>query len=187
MVEIKNLTFGYSSPIFENFSFSFPKSGIIALSGPSGSGKTTLLKLISGIIPSKCISVSGKSALLFQDNRLLPWFTVSENLSILSSKSNVLPYLALVGLEDAAKLYPENLSGGMARRVCFAATVAFEPDVLLLDEPTSNLDAENAEKIRAIIENFAKNKLVIMSTHSPEDLALADKIIYSEDFKNERN
>ena len=178
MVEIKNLRFAYGdNVIFDGLSVTLPERGVVALSGESGSGKTTLLNIVAGLIKREGVTVSGRVGYMFQDNRLLPWLTAAENVALLSKDGAYAEYLAAVGLSDEANKYPSELSGGQQRRVCFAAAAASEPDILLLDEPTANLDAENAEVLRSIIKIIADRALVVIASHSEEDLALAEKVI----------
>ncbi len=177
MVEIKSLTFGFDKPIFENFSYRFPEKGIVALTGSSGVGKTTLLRIISGLIKTDAVKKDGSVSFLFQDNRLLPWLTAYENISLLSENSDPHELLSRVGLLEYKNFYPAQLSGGMQRRVAFSAVLAANASVILLDEPTANLDKENAEIIRELIKEAAKTALIIIASHVTEDVALADEVI----------
>ncbi len=177
MVEIKNLTFGFDKTIFNNFSYRFPDKGIVAVTGSSGAGKTTLLNVIAGIIKTDAVTREGTLSFLFQDNRLLPWLTVLENAELVSKEKNADEFLKKVGLSLYLNHYPDALSGGMQRRASFAAALSAKADVILLDEPTANLDKENADIIRALIKEASKSSLVIISSHVDEDVSLADEVI----------
>ena len=178
MVEIKNLRFAYGeNVIFNGLSVTLPERGVVAVTGESGSGKTTLLNVIAGLIKCEGVTVTGRVAYMFQDNRLLPWLTAAENVALLSKDGSYAGYLAAVGLSDEAKKYPSELSGGQQRRVAFAAAAASEPDILLLDEPTANLDKENADVLRSIIKTVSGKALVVIASHSEEDVAMAEKVI----------
>ncbi len=177
MVEINNLDFGFASPLFEGFSYSFGDSGIVAVTGGSGKGKSTLLNIIAGLIKTDAVRKDGGVAFLFQDNRLLPWLTAKQNVELLSNGADADELLSKVGLSNFKDYYPRDLSGGMQRRACFAATLAANAPIILLDEPTANLDLENAEIIRRLTKEASKKALVIIASHSEEDIAIADRVI----------
>ena len=173
------------------------KGEFVALMGPSGSGKTTLLNLIAGLDnPTKGeLKVAGERidqlsggalakwrsrniGFIFQFYNLLPVLTAERNVEVpllltkLSSaqrKVNVAAALQLVGLADRAKHKPNELSGGQQQRVSIARAIVADPTILVCDEPTGDLDRENAEEILGLLQmlNSKHGKTIIMVTHDP--------------------
>ena len=150
--------------VLRGVSFDLPVGEIVAIVGPSGAGKSTLLNLAAGLILPDQRRASGSSAghtagavdwsrvgYMFQDDRLLPWRVALANVT-LALEAGAMPAaerrrrardaLDLVGLADFAKAYPHQLSGGMRSRVALARSLVGEPDLLLMDEPFSRLDAQ---------------------------------------------
>lgn len=174
---------------------SFEVSGNVFASvvGPSGCGKSTLLNIVSGIeSPSSgSVSVSENGAAarfgyVFQDPRLLPWRTVMDNmLYVLDDKGDqarerARRYLAMVSLDDAESKFPSQLSGGMQQRVGIARAFSVEPDLLLMDEPFSHLDAITARALREQLQEIwvKTQKTVLFVTHDVmEAVQLSDRII----------
>lgn len=168
-----------------NFKKDIESGKITALFGESGAGKTTLLKIIAGIIKPKLgrIEVDNelwfdssknfslalqkrKIGFVFQDYALFPNMNVKENIAYAtSSKAKVSELLALMGLENLAKIYPKHLSGGQAQRVALARALAREPKILLLDEPLSALDfkmrANLQDELVKILEYFKISTLLV--------------------------
>lgn len=190
-------------PVIKDISFSVRKGEFFSLLGPSGAGKTTLLRIIAGletpergevIIEGKVVADSKKSvppekrgiSLVFQDLALFPHLTVYENvafgLSSLKKKerdSRVQELLRMVGLEDKAKRFPCELSGGECQRVALARALAPYPRILLLDEPFSNLDKNLKEKIGEEVRKIVKSLGIttILVTHDQEEaLVLSDRM-----------
>lgn len=182
MIEILNLTF---SNVFENLNLVLPDSGISAIIAPSGCGKTTLLNLISGLLTPdsgeiKITPKNAKISYVFQDKRLLPWYTVLKNISIVTEKSQdqIKDCLLKLGIgEDLWNKHPDELSGGECQRVCLAKALLFDGDILLLDEPFTGLDADNRQKAASLVKEFSKDKLVVLVSHIAEDILLADNEI----------
>ena len=181
----------------------------VFLVGPSGSGKSTIIKLLTGeIVPtSGQIAVNGFSltniaerqipllrrsvGVIFQDFRLIEKKTVYENLgfamrAVGSSPREIkkrIPYvLELVGLEGKTDRYPNELSGGEQQRVAIARALVNNPEVLLADEPTGNLDRQNAEEIMRLLEEInAQGTTVIVVTHSQEIVDSMQKRVITMD------
>ena len=170
---------------------------IISLVGQSGCGKSTLLRIIGGLekastgfikLNNKIIKKpSSNIGMVFQDPRLMPWLNVYDNikLSILNEnkkqqKVKISKTLQKVGLENCEKLWPRELSGGMAQRVAIARTLVREPKVLLLDEPFSALDSFTKTNLHQHLkELWASLKLtIIMVTHDiNEATSMSDRIL----------
>jgi putative ABC transport system ATP-binding protein len=175
----------------------------VALMGPSGSGKTTLLNCIAGIDrpTSGTVTVGGTDVtslsegalakwrshhvgFIFQFYNLIPVLTAVENVELpllLTSLSKqqrlerALIALRVVGLADRAKHYPRQLSGGQEQRVAIARAIVADPDVLVADEPTGDLDARSAEDILDLMETLNREfkKTIVMVTHDPRAAARA--------------
>ncbi len=183
-----------------NITFSIEKGKICAIVGESGSGKTTLLRLISGLetpdfgtitINDTVVSSISKITnpqdrnvgLVFQDFALFPHLTVAANITYgmpIKNKDKLSKMLTLVGLEGYEKRYPNQLSGGQQQRVALARTLAANPQLLLLDEPFSSLDAHIKVQLRNEVKTIAEKTgiTVIFITHDITDaLAISDEII----------
>jgi NitT/TauT family transport system ATP-binding protein len=175
----------------EDVSFSVKKRESVALVGPSGCGKTTLIRMICGLEQPTGGSVlyqgkpivepNRKIMMIFQTFAILPWKTVQENVefALLDKPKEQRAEIArhfidLVGLDGFEASYPRELSGGMKQRVGIARAISTEPDVLLLDEPFSALDALTANNLRNEVLRFYlsrkhKPDVLIMVTHSIEE------------------
>ncbi len=181
MIEIKNLSFSYyDNKIFENLNLRVNDGERIILRGESGIGKTTLLRLILGLEKAQKGEINlngGKSSVVFQEDRLLPFKTVKENLTLFADEKTVLDSLSLLGLSDAAELYPAELSGGMARRVAIARALSVEADIYILDEAFSGLDSENIEKAAHFINEKTAGKILIAVSHNENDAQLLNSVV----------
>lgn len=158
------------------------------LLGKSGCGKTTLLRLLAGLETpdgGRIRFPSGeKKAIVFQEPRLMPWLTVAENIAFSGKRKGAIAgrvngWIALMGLEGFEKAYPDQLSGGMQQRVAIARVLAYDPALILMDEPFAALDYFTRETMqKETIRVFRQSaKTVVFVTHSlDEALALGQTI-----------
>jgi NitT/TauT family transport system ATP-binding protein len=179
-------------------SLSIPDNRFVSLLGPSGCGKTTLLRMINGLIqPDRgSIRVSGapprpgpQTSLVFQSFRLIPWQTVRNNVAFglaitgmprAERLERADRYLALVGLQRFADVYPSELSGGMKQRAALARALATDPEILLMDEPLASLDAQSRELMQIeLMRIWSKRRgVVLFVTHSVDEaILLADQVV----------
>lgn len=180
--------------VLDDIDFEMSGQTFVSLVGPSGCGKSTLLNIVSGVEPLTggnltLLSDDGQPAKLgyvFQDPRLLPWRTVMQNMLYVqserseSTEGRMLEYLDMVGLRDNADYFPAQLSGGMQQRVGIARAFGVEPDLLLMDEPFSHLDAITARGLREQLQEIwnRTKKTVLFVTHDVmEAVQLSDRII----------
>ena len=190
----------------ENLSLSVGKGDFVALMGPSGSGKTTLLNLIAGVdTPTSGTLRIGSSQLdqmtreqltkwrsknlgyIFQLYHLMPVLTAYENVELpllihsISKKERqekVEKVLELVGLLDRRLHRPKELSGGQEQRVAIARALVTNPNLIVADEPTGDLDRKSADEILEILQSLSEihNKTIVMVTHDPKAADSASKI-----------
>jgi putative ABC transport system ATP-binding protein len=183
--------------VLDSLSLDVPEGEFVALMGPSGSGKTTLLNLIAGIDQptSGAVFVGGKNIAVLSEGELAKWrshsvgfiFQFYNLIPVLSAVENVelpllltslskkerreraLTALKVVGLADRSSHYPRQLSGGQEQRVAIARAVVTDPQVLVADEPTGDLDAKSAEEILQLMETLNRDfkKTIVMVTHDP--------------------
>jgi iron(III) transport system ATP-binding protein len=201
-VAIEHVSFGYGlTAVLEDVTLEVRKSEFFAFLGPSGSGKTTLLRLIAGfgtpnqgriLIGDRDVTGlppwSRKVGMVFQSYALWPHMTVAKNVAFGLERRRlpraeitrkVRAALELVGLAALAERRPAQLSGGQQQRVALARTLVIEPDVLLLDEPLSNLDAKLRVDMRAELKALQRKLGItaIYVTHDQEEAnAIADRI-----------
>lgn len=174
--------------VLDKFSLKLPKYGTVCLFGPSGCGKTTILRCIAGLEKLDSGTVSGmerrKLSFLFQEDRLLPWCTAKENISAVikndknKSDAEAEQWLRLVGLQDAASLYPYQMSGGMRQKAAAARALAYGGEVYLLDEPLQKLDRRNKLKLMELFKKYTEKKISVLVTHNMEEAKELADVIY---------
>jgi putative ABC transport system ATP-binding protein len=187
-----------------------PRGDFLALMGPSGSGKSTLLHLIAGLdVPTqgRLLVLDQEPAAMdertlarwrnhhigfvFQSFNLIPVLTAQENVELplkltrLSSADRherARTALRLVGLDDRAEHFPRQLSGGQEQRVAIARAIVTDPDIILADEPTGNLDAASAREVLTLLQKLNRDfgKTVVMVTHDPHSAAASSHLIHLE-------
>lgn len=193
--------------IFDNLNLSINRGELIVLLGRSGSGKSTLLNLISGIdIPNQgTILINGLDitalserqrtlyrrshiGFVFQAYNLIPTLTVAENLLLplellnrLSPKEHLKAkeLLASLALSEYADSYPDCLSGGEQQRVAIARALIHNPEIILADEPTGNLDLDTGQKVMQVLDDLVRKTgtTLLMATHSREVMGIADRVL----------
>ena len=208
MLEVSGIRVEYPAPrgartVVDGLSLQLSRGEIGCLLGGSGCGKTTVLRAIAGFEPvragrivlaDRTLSAPGQGVppeqrrvgLMFQDHALFPHLDVASNIGFgLASRprgereARIGELLALVGLSDRARSYPHELSGGQQQRVALARALAPSPEVLLLDEPFSNLDADTRQRLAAETRDLLKatGTAVLMVTHDQaEAFAVADRV-----------
>ncbi|MBQ8303106.1 MAG: ABC transporter ATP-binding protein [Clostridia bacterium] len=179
MLSIKELSKSYGEKkLFENFSYEFPNAGVYVISGNSGIGKTTLLRMIAGLDTSYKGKIIGGGtqnvSFAFQEYRLFPELTALQNAffanSDTKSEAECKSILFSLGFTDVdINLLPNELSGGMKQRVSLARAFLKDAPILLLDEPTKELDPQNVDLVYRQILMYSKNKLVIIVSHNEDD------------------
>lgn len=210
MIQTNSLTFAYprSAPLFQNFNWQVQRGETWAILGSSGCGKTTLLYLLAGLRTptSGTVQIDGeqilrprpRSGLILQDYGLLPWATVRENAGLglrvrnfygqdgkhtpedFQPENNVDHWLNRLGLSEVAEKYPSQISGGQRQRTAIARTLAVSPDLLLMDEPFSSLDAITREDLQNLTVSLCEeqNLTLVIVTHAIEEaVSMGRKIL----------
>jgi NitT/TauT family transport system ATP-binding protein len=204
-IEVRNVSLVYDTPAgsvtgVDRVSFDMEQSQFLCLLGPSGCGKTTLLNIIAGFLTPTAgeIRIGGETlrgqgtdrGIVFQDfAQLFPWRTALGNVAFGLEMKGIgktereeiaLKQLRLVKLEKFAQSYPHHLSGGMQQRVAIARALAYNPSVLLMDEPFAALDALTRDSMQRLLADVWREtrKTVIYVTHNvAEAVYLADRVI----------
>jgi NitT/TauT family transport system ATP-binding protein len=172
-------------PIIDHLDLTLPLQGIVSLTGPSGCGKTTLMRLVVGFEEPDSGTITGTSGLVFstvfQEDRLIPWLTAAENLDRVLHQMSSDHFLDQIHLTDARDKYPNELSGGMRRRIALARALAFPSDILFLDEPFKGLDDVLRDEMMDLVHQEHDKRLVFLITHDEyEANALSDVIFRFE-------
>ena len=205
MLRITNISFSYQDiMVLDQISFLLEKGSHLSIMGESGSGKSTLLKAVYGLLQldSGAVSWNNKNVLgpnfslvpgekymkyVAQDFNLMPFTSVEENIGEFLSafdqenhQSRITELLEVIEMKDFAKVKVKNLSGGQKQRVALARALAQQPEILLLDEPFSNIDQFKKNQLRHNLFPYLKEKgiTILNATHDPEDvLSFADNIL----------
>ena len=203
ILSLQNISFSYDkTPVLRDISYEFEKGKMYCIIGKSGAGKTTLLSLLSGLATptSGDIVYDGKSikkidkytfrskyiGVVFQSFNLLTKYTALENVVLSmdvanyktkSKRARALQLLESVGLdEDEANRRVLKLSGGQQQRVAIARALSYDPDIILADEPTGNLDRDTQKEIMDIFRELVdQGKCVILVSHSPDVAQMCDE------------
>lgn len=185
-------------PVLQDFDLEVRQGEFLAVLGPSGCGKSTFLNILAGLAQKNSgeLSIDGRplqginphQGVVFQGYALLPWRSVLDNIAMgleirgigrRERLETAREYLALVGLEGQGARYPDELSGGMRQRVAIARSLAYAPDVLLMDEPFAALDAQTREHLQDELLRIwdGQRKTIVFITHSlDEAIFLADRV-----------
>jgi sulfonate transport system ATP-binding protein len=205
VIQVENVTKAFQTPdrgamvALENITLDIPYGEFITIVGPSGCGKSTLLKLIAGLTPisggrivyqgSEVQGLNTRVGYVPQESKLFPWLTLEENVAFgLDSKrysrqqreQQLRHFIGLAGLSGFEKYYPAQLSGGMGKRASIIRALAYEPPVILMDEPFGPLDAQTRmvlqDELLKIWEQ--KRQTILFVTHDlVEAVALADRVV----------
>lgn len=203
-LEARNLTFQYRgrlSPVLDNISFDLEAGKIVLVTGPSGCGKSTLGYCISGVIPrlikghlQGTVVRQGRVGIVFEDPDTQILFPTVEDELAFGPENLCLPRdeiekrinstLEVLGLTGLRKHNPSRLSGGQKQLVVLGGVLTMEPDIMVLDETLSQLDAAAQESVKRVFEAFKQQgKTIIMIEHDRSHLNIADEIWYLENGK----
>ena len=190
--------------VLDGISFGVKRREFLSIIGPSGCGKSTLIRIAAGLETATdgCFLLDGKKVsgtgaergMVFQKYTLFPWLSVKQNVMFGLESSGfgkdeaeetARQWLEIVGLDRYSEYYPKQLSGGMQQRVAIARALSYQPEVILADEPTGNLDGETEAEIIKILRDLAnQGKCVIIVTHTPAVAKAADHIYDLSKLKN---
>jgi len=197
LLELKNIYHYYLNKqnekllIFNNFNIKINKGAVSAMVGPSGCGKTTLVNIIAGyikpimgevLVNNKIINCPGEDRIVInQEDDLFGWMTVYENIKLMVKSEEIIEkFLNLTNLLKFKNLYPNELSGGMKKRLSFARALVVNPEFIIMDEPFGSLDYQIKQKLHEELLNIVKasNKTVLLVTHDIEEaIFLSERII----------
>ena len=191
MIVLNNVSISFDKKlVIDNLCFHFETGQKYALMGESGCGKTTILNAVSGLLKPQSGEIlraeDVKISYVFQEPRLFDWLTVKDNVALVTgldkkvADEKACDILTKLGLEETLEQYPSELSGGMKQRVSIARALAYEPDLLLLDEPFKALDSETRIKTADYLFHCCKEKTVIMVTHDILDTNYANVLLKAE-------
>ena len=206
VIEIKEVTKTFVTDhtrllVLDNVSFSIGNDEFVCLVGPSGCGKSTLLRMLAGLEKSDSGKIlfhgqpiekpTPKIAMVFQLFGLLPWKTALENVElplIYSDAENIRKHainaLENVNLKDRMTHYPNELSGGQQQRVAIARAIVNNPEIILADEPTGNLDSQSSYEVMSIFQKLnIEGNTIVLITHEPDIAKYAGRIIKISDGK----
>jgi|WetSurMetagenome_2_1015567.scaffolds.fasta_scaffold16130_2 heme exporter protein A len=190
--------------IFKDINFNWSEKGIFGISGPNGSGKSTLIKIVAGLIASSSGKITHKNSgveiipeklhnhIGFVSPYLVLYeeFSAWENLKIFAkirgknlNEALVLGYLAKFLLESRKDDLVKTYSSGMKQRLKFIFALMHSPEVLIFDEPTSNLDEEGKKVVYEIVREEGKSKIVVIASNETKDLELCGEVLFLEKFK----
>lgn len=172
MIELNNVSFSYGKKkVLDGFSLIVPKGDRICLFGESGAGKTTILRLILGLEKADLgtVKCNGSFSAVFQEDRLLPFKTVKENITAFTNSNKIDIILNRLGIGEYSNSYPSELSGGIARRAAIARALCIDADAYVFDEPFTGLDSANVALAAELINEITSEKTVILVTHSKSD------------------
>lgn len=202
---------GKTIQVLKKVNFSIAAGEYVILYGPSGSGKSTLLHLIAGLEPTSGghILIRGKDlsrfsrqelaqlhrtkiGMVFQQFNLVPTLTVAENVALpqvflrvpmKARRDRAIELLKILGLEQLANSFPSELSGGEQQRVAFARALINNPWILLVDEPTGNLDSSSAEDVMRLVRdlNVRSRRTILLVTHNPDYVFFPHRVFYLRD------
>ncbi|MFY0632083.1 MAG: ABC transporter ATP-binding protein [Flavobacteriaceae bacterium] len=191
-IKVEHLHFSFGDrKVFDDISFSIESSEVTSIIGVSGCGKSTLIKLLSGLKKADEGAVLygddkddyvnfEDMAIVFQDSTLFPWKTVKENLELSSPEDiNIDEISNTVGLNNALKLYPDELSGGMKQRAEFGKIIARNPKLLFMDEPFGSLDMQYRKHLQEVFLNFQNQQkpTTIIITHDIDEALKVSKYV----------
>lgn len=178
--------------VFRDLNFELDSDAITVIIGKSGCGKTTFLKIISGMEQADSghitLQAGEKIGMVFQEARLMPWLTCWKNISFglnkkTMDKAYIAELIAMVGLAGFEKAYPNQLSGGMQQRTALARALAYNPSLILMDEPFAALDfftRETMQKELVRIHTSSRKGIVFVTHNIDEALLLGKKIVLFE-------